>query len=281
MHRRRALSARVEGLRWLLVVGAAAACGGKVSADFEATPSSLDGATPDGTLSATQTSSSAATGGSTGVSSSSSSEDGHLASEGPADASGGQADGTAASDGSPSVDATSPGDDATATDAAASDDPQEADGVGDMGLPSTAPCLTGGHVLWVQGDPGNVLFSGTQTYAAGTSWLVEAEAYYATYDGAYVVVGLPGGGGWYFSFNTWGLKQPMQTGVRYDASDTGSGSELVRYLRTCMTQTGSFEVEDFSAEGGEGGIGTLLSITASFSVTCDNSPGAVRGCFHY
>jgi hypothetical protein len=58
----------------------------------------------------------------------------------------------------------------------------------DAGLPSAQACLTGGHVFWVHGDPGCPWFVGTETFGIGSAFAVEAEAYYATYDGALVQV---------------------------------------------------------------------------------------------
>src|SRR5580700_6789571 len=152
-------------------------------------------------------------------------------------------------DGSPEA-----GDAATFLDARGDDEGSE----GMDGLPSTAECLTGGHVLWVEGDPGCFWFAGTQLDSLGSSWSVEAEAYYAVYDGALLEVQPPAsadaGGSWYFNFNTWNLREPMQTGVVYDAL-AASGSYLVGYVRTCSSAYGSFRVDEFNATGVEDGGG--------------------------
>jgi hypothetical protein len=84
---------------------------------------------------------------------------------------------------------------------------------------------------------------------------------------------------WSFNFTTWTLGTAMQTGVIYDAVD---GSEpVVGYAQSCNTTLGDFRVDEMSATGGDGGIGTLESFTAAFTFTCDGSPGALRGCVHY
>jgi hypothetical protein len=161
--------------------------------------------------------------------------------------------------------------------------------VGTDGLPSTAECLTGGHVLWVQGDPGCFWFTGTQRYALGSSWFVEAERYYATYDGAYLVVGVPastqsgGGDGWRLNFNTWNVKQPMRTGVVYDALAVTGQNPASYNMQTCASAYGTFRVDEFRAVGGTdtSGIGMLLSFTAAFSLTCKDSTGVLRGCVHF
>jgi hypothetical protein len=217
-------------------------------------------------------------------------------------------DGTAgddgvASDAGPSVQPTqvpspgtvpdaSPGDehepialDANATDSA--DVPGQDSGPEAGALPSTAPCLTGGHVLKVEGDPGCFWFSGTQYDALGSSWAVEAEAYFATYDGASIQVLPPasaqsGGPGWFLNFNTWNAREPMQTGVVYDVGMVSNGGSF-GYASTCVSASGSFRVDDFRATGGTGSpeIGMLLSFTAAFSIACDGSPGVLRGCIHF
>ncbi len=172
--------------------------------------------------------------------------------------------------------------DATADDGSAGSD---SPAIGTNDLPSTAECLTGGHVLWVQGDPGCFWFTGTQRDAIGSSWSVEAEDYYApTYDGALLEVGPPdaGGAGWMFNFNTMNVKQPMNTGVVYDVLAVNAMT-MVGYVRTCTTAYGNFRVDELRAVGGTdgGGIGMLLSFTAAFSVTCDGYPGVLRGCVHF
>jgi hypothetical protein len=184
------------------------------------------------------------------------------------------------------VDATvDSGPDALAVDAAADSDGPT---LGPDDLPSTDVCLTGGHVLWVQGDPGCFWFAGTQNDGVGSYWSVEAEEYYATYDGALLEVKPPasadaGAASWYFNFNTWNMKTPMTTGVVYDALAV-TGGYFVGYAQTCTTAYGSFRVDEFRATGGDaavGGVSTLLGFTAAFSVTCDGTPGVLRGCIHF
>ena len=153
------------------------------------------------------------------------------------------------------------------------------------GLPSTAPCLTGGHVLSVEGDPGSFFFTGTQTDALGSVWAVEAEEYYAVFDGALIEVKPPpsadAGGSWFLDFNTWNAMIPMKTGVVYDIA-TVSNSTSFGYTRTCSSAAGSFRVDEMEApDASVGGVSMLLGFTAAFAVTCDGYPGVLRGCVHF
>ena len=154
------------------------------------------------------------------------------------------------------------------------------------GLPSTAPCLTGGHVLSVEGDPGSFFFTGTQTDAVGSSWAVEAEEYYALFDGALIEVAPPpsadaGGAGWFLDFNTWNAMTRLQTGVVYDVATVSTAGSF-GYGRTCTAATGTFRVDDFEAPDARiGGVSMLLGFTAAFAIECDGYPGVLRGCVHF
>ena len=96
-----------------------------------------------------------------------------------------------------------------------SDGPSAVDG----GLPSTAACLTGGNVLWVEGEPNSLWLAGAQTDAKGSAWTTQAESDYAMYDGVYISVTLPGstlGTPWWgFQFDTWPSEVAMDVGVDY------------------------------------------------------------------
>jgi hypothetical protein len=152
---------------------------------------------------------------------------------------------------------------------------------GSYDLPSTAPCLTGGHALWVEGDPGCFWFVGSQLDSAGSSFFIEAEAYYATYDGALIEVSVPGAvAGWHINFNTWNAMGPMQTGAVYDALSVMS-ADSVAYDRTCPLAGGRFRVDEFSGSVPKPAIvGPLYSFTAAFAFTCAGS-GVLRGCVHF
>jgi len=154
----------------------------------------------------------------------------------------------------------------------------------DAGLPSSAACSTGGHVFWVHGDPGCPWFAGTETDGLGSAFAVEAEAYYATYDGALVQVTPAEGGSadwWSINFNTWKTKQAMVTGVVYDVAAVNE-SEIVQHGTGCPGNvSGHFRVDEYEALGDNGGIGTLLGFTAVFVFKCENVVGELHGCVHF
>ena len=122
---------------------------------------------------------------------------------------------------------------------------------------------------------------------------MQAENYYATYDGALVTVAPPGDpvgdNSWHLEFNTWPSGQAMQTGVtypvHYDSTSTSSQAYmLIGYTWTCGNLTGAFHVDEFTAQLGtaEQGIDTLTTFTASFAAVCDQGKtGVLRGCVHY
>jgi hypothetical protein len=197
---------------------------------------------------------------------------------------------TPSSDSGAPFDATVP----DASDDAGTDSGSESDGA----LPSTAACLTGGNVLWVDGDPTvwPWWLVGVQTVSVGSTWNVQAENYYATYDGAILEVRLagssPGDPFWYFEFNTWGTGGPMEAGVTYSnssnppagATPIQNGDFSIGYAATCAILSGTFHVQEFTASPGteEQGIDNLLTFTATFSAVCEQTEvGVLRGCIHY
>ena len=168
----------------------------------------------------------------------------------------------------------------------------------DAALPSTAPCLTGGNVLWLQANPASFWYAGTETLSDAAVWssLEEATAYYFVWDGVYVQATAAAAGPgetWTLQLNTWGLNAPLETGVVYDMAQ--GGGDLIGYLRSCDPMTGligQFRVDAFSAaslDGGTGSVGTtgrLETFTAAFWAQCNNTtdpgpPGVLQGCVHY
>jgi hypothetical protein len=180
----------------------------------------------------------------------------------------------------------------------------EADGPPtEASLPSTAPCLTGGNVLWLQADPASFWYAGAETLSDAAVWssLEEANAYYFVWDGVYVQTMADDAGPgeyWTLQLNTWGLHAPLETGVVYDMAQ--GGGDLIGYMRSCGPTTGlrgQFRVDAFAAttlDGGSvdgdggvpGGIGRLVTFTAAFWARCNNTAdpgplGVLQGCVHY
>jgi hypothetical protein len=226
-------------------------------------------------------------------------EAGGVAADG-ADASGpmGAVD-ASARDAEPSADAATSFPDANATDA--SIDSPSGDAaiyLDDAGLPSSAACLTGGNVLWVDGDPDSWWFVGQETITSSGGWGSQADNYYATYDGVIVEAALtanPTPDRWYFQLNTWGTGKPMVAGTTYsNAPNPPAGTAaipsddfVIGYGWTCGMVVGTFRIEEFTAAPGDSGANSnqLLSFTAVFSAVCDRvNPthlGVLRGCIHY
>lgn len=195
-----------------------------------------------------------------------------------------------------SVDA--PPQDATTQDVG-SEDAAVADGGGaatEAALPSTAPCLTGGNVLWLQANPASFWSTGTEVFSDAAVWppLEEVDAYYFVWDGVYVqATAADAGWGetWTLQLNTWALQAPLETGVVYPMVQ----GNLIGYLRTCDATTGltgQFRVDEFEAtsfDGGTGSMGTigkLVTFTAAFWAQCNDTtdpgpPGVLQGCVHY
>jgi hypothetical protein len=195
--------------------------------------------------------------------------------------------------------------DAAREDDGALADAGSANGPPDASLPPTAACLTGGNVLWVDGDSDARWFVGTQTDSSltGATFAVQAENYVETYDGALLEVHLPNTTTseytWFLEVNTWPSGEVMQTGVTYPVTTTagssGPVSTTAAYMQiafgsaTCGLLSGSFRLDQFTAQpGSEPLIDTLVTFTASFEAACEQpnpglppTPGVLRGCIHY
>ncbi len=88
----------------------------------------------------------------------------------------------------------------------------------DGGLPSTAPCLTGGNVMWLQATSPSFWYTGTETLGNDAMWAAEAYAYYFVWDGTYLQAEAADaaiGERWTLSFNTWNLDAGVRTGLRH------------------------------------------------------------------
>jgi hypothetical protein len=182
--------------------------------------------------------------------------------------------------------------DTPAPDVGASDGTTADSGIAatEAGLPPTTPCLTGGNVLWLQANPASFWYSGSETIGDAGRWAAEAYDYYFVWDGTDVqamALDAGPGAGWTLGFNSWNLDAGLQTGVVYDMAK--GGSDFIGYLRSCNGMTGlvgQFRVDELKATDDHGGVGTLLSYTATFWAQCLNTtdpgpPGVLEGCVHY
>ncbi len=127
------------------------------------------------------------------------------------------------------------------------------------GLPSTAPCLTGGNVLYVNGGSGSFWLTGAQTVSTGSTWAVAAQNYSAKYDGALIEVHLPNSQStdpwWYIAFDTSNFSQAVQLGTVYTnaapySATAGAAGLTIGYAQTCGSLgVGSFRIDQLVAQG--------------------------------
>jgi hypothetical protein len=146
---------------------------------------------------------------------------------------------------------------------------------GDMAV-SAALCLTGGSVLYLDGDPGAYIFSGMQTTQV-TLWSPingDADTFWFESSPA----------DWAIAFSSQQLGQPLAVG-RYDnamrhpfESAGHPGLDISGNGRGCNMETGWFEIESIS--GGPANTG-FTELTATFEQHCEGGTPALRGCVHF
>jgi hypothetical protein len=159
-------------------------------------------------------------------------------------------------------------------------------------LPSTAPCLVGGNVFWLDAEPGALGWTtGGQTLTSSSGWAVGAYADVRTYDGVLIEVhpagSMLGAPFWYLDLDTSQIMQVIETGMTYEnAHPSGTGGVpdvpglTLGYKDTCGSGIGSFRIDTLSAEG-DASVDTLLEVTVAFAAHCDGWPGVIKGCVHY
>lgn len=151
-----------------------------------------------------------------------------------------------------------------------------ADGSGDM---ATSPCLTGGNVIYLDGEPGNSVYMGTLTVHPG-GWTIaggtEADTFsYTTQVGQF---------DYFFVFSSVQLGAPLAVG-RYDNATRHAteapgvpGMDIAIHSAGCNTLTGSFEIQ--SIAGGPNN-GSFTELTATFEQRCGIDTASLRGCIHF
>jgi hypothetical protein len=147
----------------------------------------------------------------------------------------------------------------------------------DMAI-SAAPCLTGGSVVHLDGDPGAYIFSGSETDQVTTWSPINGNANNDTF----WFECSPGG--WMIAFSSRQLGHPLAVG-RYDnamrfpfESSGHPGLDISGNGRGCNTETGWFEIESIS--GGPANSG-FTELTATFEQHCEGAAPALRGCVHF
>lgn len=151
----------------------------------------------------------------------------------------------------------------------------------DLGNPvSSSPCLTGGSVVYVDGDPGDYIHPGPETFAV-SAWTAINSGTADTF--LYETNPNSIAGIWDFAFSSLNLGQPLAVG-RYDNA-TGypgaAGTPVLQIIgggRACRILSGWFEIE--SIAGGPNN-GSFTELTATFEQHCENAAAALRGCIHF
>ena len=139
--------------------------------------------------------------------------------------------------------------------------------VGDVG-----PCLTGGNVMYLQGD--DFIFNGTLQTDPSLAWTATPTVDTVEFDVE---------GGYRGTFSTSGLGEPLALGVYNDATRADfevpgtPGLEVESPGRGCNQISGAFEVDDYTTDPSTGAV---VSATFGFEQICDGS-GELVGCFHY
>jgi hypothetical protein len=152
------------------------------------------------------------------------------------------------------------------------------------GVGSTAACLTGGNVLFLDGDVGDPVHVGIDSITLGL------------WTGTHLGGGAPNrvdvavqptdssqGTLWTATFSTEELGLAMTAQVydnaeRVDFAAPGhAGMEVIDAGATCNTLTGRFQVHDLTISGGT----TVTDFTATFEQHCDGGTPALRGCVHF
>ena len=145
---------------------------------------------------------------------------------------------------------------------------------------SSAPCLTGGSVVYLDGDPGDFIHPGAQTLAV-SSWSALNSG---TSDTFWYEANVSSNDWWDFAFSSAKQGAPLAVGrydnaTRYPFEAAGApGLDVTGDGRGCNMSSGWFEIE--SIAGGPGN-GSFTELTATFEQHCENGVAALRGCIHF
>lgn len=180
---------------------------------------------------------------------------------------------------------TSPSDTPDAGAQSSDQDAPDADAAKPEGPASVAPCMTGGNVLYVDGDPTDPVHPGQETIAGAATTFVNAAPTshaFTTRLWTEFVPAAPNLKHWELIFSTDKLSTPISTGVYASAQRHTTGGAghpglfISNYDLGCSgALTGSFEIVELTMNGPD-----VTSFTASFEQQCAGMTGALRGCVH-
>lgn len=154
-------------------------------------------------------------------------------------------------------------------------------------LPSVEACVDAGNVLWVDGDPGAYIYTGTSDLVNG-SWAVGSESYGAPDNGALLEAHYANSASvdpwWFLLFRDGPSLAP---GVVYHASSASSanpGLEIQFGSNGCYAGAtqyfnpgeGAFRIDELDA-----GDASLNAFSGAFWILCDKASGVLRGCLRY
>ena len=153
----------------------------------------------------------------------------------------------------------------------------------DMAVPAAAlPCLTGGSVIYLDGDSGDFVHPGAETIQV-SSWAPDgSNSPPVTFAADWDSTGFTEN--WSFQFSTEQYGGQLTPGVytnaaRFPFETTGQpGLSIDGDGRGCNTLTGSFQVVSV-ALGPTGS--NFTEFTATFEQHCEGATPALRGCIHY
>jgi hypothetical protein len=151
------------------------------------------------------------------------------------------------------------------------------------GVGSTAPCMTGGNVVFFNGDSGDYIHPGMATITQGTFSTQGLGQTDAQNVGIHVVPSDSTQGLWWdLDFTSEMLGQPLQAQV-YDNAERDPfespghpGMDVTGDGRGCNMSNGRFQIEELEMSGG-----SLMRFTATFEQHCEDGAAALRGCVHY
>lgn len=165
---------------------------------------------------------------------------------------------------------------------APSADASDASDVTKVDASGAEPCLVGGNVFHVEGDPGDPVYPGAATITSadgtwGGKMVGASDVQAGVYQGSIT--------SWAFAFRD-GFENVLEV-KEYDNVTTvptnTSGPFLALYMdgRTCHQGTARVTIVTLDRDNPSSDQPTLLSLTATFEVHCGGITPAVRGCVHY
>jgi hypothetical protein len=148
--------------------------------------------------------------------------------------------------------------------------------------PLAAQCLTGGNVVYFDGDANDYIYGGIKTLQV-TSWHPFNTGTPDTFT-ASVIDPSEANAPWSFVFSSQQLNEPLAVGTytgasRWPFEAAGQpGFDVFGDGRGCNTVSGWFAIQ--SIAGGPNS-GDFTEITATFEHRCEGAPPVLRGCVHF